>query len=181
MWIPILITLLVLALAAGPILWFRPTPYQRRIASLRTRAAQLGMSVQLMPLSQLGLSGEQRGDTVAAYGVGWVREPGDNQQVSRHPVNRPWRLVKGRLSHELHFAGRWDWQKGREAQRPWHGPLRELLAELPEDVIGLENAEHGLWLYWQERGGPERVEEMAAILQRLREIGHSLASGASGS
>lgn len=174
MWIPILITFLIIALAMGPILWFRPTPYQQRIASLRTRAAQLGLRVQLVSLKQLGLSGELRGDTVAAYGLPWVKEPEDDRRVSRRPVNRPWRLIRSRLSHEVHFAGRWEWQKGKQADRAWHEPLKQFLETLPGDVVALETSEQGLWLYWEENGAKERVEEMAAILERFRQIGMGL-------
>ncbi|MEX1033317.1 MAG: hypothetical protein WDZ30_08150 [Cellvibrionaceae bacterium] len=175
MWVPILITVLVIALAAGPVMWLRPTPYQRRIAELRGRAAQLGLRVQLVPLARLGIAGTRAdADSVAGYGLPWIQSAEDDNRVIRQLANRPWCLVRGRMNHDLHFSGWWDWLKGKQADREWHESLRRLIGELPDDVIALENNQQGLWLYWWERGGVERAGEMASILKRLKTTSQAL-------
>jgi hypothetical protein len=175
MWIPILITVLAAALAIGPVMWFRSTPSQRRIIEFRGRAARLGLQVRLVSLADLGVAGEEaKVDTVAAYGLAWVRDAQDDNKVTRRAANRAWCLLKQRISHEGHFAGWWNWQPGREADTKWHAPLRALLVELPADVLALENNRLGLWLYWREKGQAERVEQIASILQRMKRIGQEL-------
>lgn len=172
MWIPILIIVLVVAMAIGPIMWFRSTPYQRRIIKFRSHAAELGLRVQVKPLADLGIPAASGGmDTVVAYGLPWVQSGREETDASRRPGKRPWRLVKERMEHDSHFAGWWNWQKGLEADRRWHGPLREQIPQLPEDALALENDRRALWLYWRERGGIEGVDQVAAILRSLKETG----------
>lgn len=172
MWIPALVIVLVIALAVGPVMWFRSTPYQQQIINTRSRATKLGLRVQLVPLSELGVAGEDaKGDFVAAYGLPWVQRESDESEVIGRPASYSWRLMRQRISHEAHFEGWWDWQNGQRADKSWHAPLLALLRELPSDVIAIESSRQNLWLYWRERGGPERVDQVAAILARLREIG----------
>lgn len=178
MWIPVVIIAMAIALAVGPVMWMRTTPGQRRVIGLRNRAAQLGLRVQLRQAADVDLkSDEYKGETLAAYGLYWVKDPGDRQKVPRHPRNRPWRLRRERISHESHFAGWWDWQEGMEADPAWHELLRGLVPNLPPDALVLENNRQGLWLYWRERGNESRVEELAATLGALKRTGQELASG----
>jgi hypothetical protein len=178
MWIPIVIMVLAIALALGPVMWLRTTPGQRRTISFRNRAAQLGLRVQLRPAADLDLESEEfQGESLPGYGLLWVKGPDDPAGVLRHPRNRPWRLRRQRISHESHFVGWWDWQKGMEADPAWHEILRRVIADLPPDALVLENNRQGLWLYWRERGDLSRVDSVAACLRTLKEAGQELASG----
>lgn len=172
MWIPVLIIVLVAAMAVGPILWFRSTPYQRRIIQVRNRASQLGLRIRLITRSELGLGGDAaEGAFVAGYGLDWV-QPKQEQFPGR--VNHQWCLLRERISHEGHFAGWWNWQPGRQADPQWHETLRTLLPQLPEDAVALESNQQGLWLYWEERGKLERVDQIASLLRSLRQHGLEL-------
>lgn len=172
MWIPVLIIALVAAMAVGPVMWFRSTPYQRRIVDVRDRANQLGLRVRLTPLSELGVSGEgAREHMVAGYGLAWIQPGQDDNSRSRGRPGREWCLVKERISHEAHFSGWWDWRKGRQADKEWHEALRALLPNLPADTIALESNQQALCLYWDEKGRPEQVDRVASVLNSLRQHG----------
>jgi hypothetical protein len=176
MWIPILVIALAVALAIGPVMWLRTTPMQRRLISFRNRAAQLGLRVQLRQAVDLDLKGDEfSGEILAGYGLLWVKSPEDDARVLRHPVTRPWRLRRQRISHESHFAGWWDWHTGMEADSAWHEPLHGLIPDLPPDALVVENDRQGLWIYWRERGDLKRVEGLAASLRTLKATGQELA------
>ncbi|MGQ9424639.1 hypothetical protein ACXYTJ_01680 [Gilvimarinus sp. F26214L] len=171
MWTSILIISLVAAMAVGPIMWFRSTPSQRRIVGFRNRAAQLGLRVRIVSLRDLLPSERDSAETVAGYGLPWVRSGEDGNGLARRPANHPWRLIKERISHEGHFQGYWNWQEGMVADSKWHDPLRAMVSDLPPDAVALENNAHGLWLYWRERGAPEAVDRLAATLESLKRYG----------
>ncbi|MCW8194072.1 hypothetical protein F6455_04650 [Proteobacteria bacterium 005FR1] len=176
MWIAIVIIVLAIALAVGPVMWLRTTPSQKREIAFRNRAARLGLRVQLRPAADLDLRGhENSGEMLAGYGLLWVKTPGDRQKVPLHPRNKPWRLRRERISHESHFAGWWDWSKDLEADPAWHDQLRALLPKLPPDSLVVENNRQGLWVYWRERGDVKRVDDLAATLAALKQVGQELA------
>lgn len=167
--IPILIIALVVALAVGPIMWFRTTPAQKRVIRFRRRAAERNLRVQVHAAAGLKLD-----SSVVAYGLPWVHEAGDAPSLLRHPDLQPWRLQRERIEHDGHFAGWWDWQPALEAPAAWRPALRELLPDLPPDAVLLENNRQGLWLYWRERGDIAQVDRIADQLQGLKALGREL-------
>lgn len=180
MWIPVLVIVLVIAMAVGPVMWFRSTPYQQKIVEFRNRANRLGLRVRLTALAELGVPGDAaREHKVAGYGLAWIQPQDDNEQRQR-PAIQEWCLVKERISHEGHFSGWWNWRTGGQANREWHEDLRTLLPSLPRDVVALESNRQGLWLYWDEKGSPEQVDRVASILNDLRRRGLEISLAASG-
>lgn len=149
-WMPIVIVLLAMALAIGPVLWLRPTDQDRQLASLRQRATRSGLSVQMQQLPPGAGEG-----SAAVYFERW-RNP-------RH-LQTGWTLELQRVAHDLNFQERWDWRNGRTAPEAALQPLRELLAGLPGDATAVISTDFGLGIQWRERSGGTGMDALEGAL-----------------
>lgn len=138
----------VVVLALAPLWHFRPSPGQRKQASLREAAALAGLFVEFrdlpLPTAQL------------------QRLPAADRQVlyygCRVPASR--RAVRPRQS----------WYRVGE---DWRGaPARveapELVHALPASVLAIGVSESSCGVYWREDGDEETVRELAAKLLNWR-------------
>ncbi len=154
MWIT-LILLLAIAMIVGPVVMLRPPPGTQRLADLRRRAAELGLSVQLGHVP-----GEKTGEAVAIYLRPWPSLKNRNNNPS-------WLLVKRNFAHEIHCADHWDWQgDGRPAEHVIE-QTKTLLADLPDSVVAIEANAAGVSCYWQELGGQKTLQQIANWLDDL--------------
>ncbi|WP_237064764.1 hypothetical protein [Microbulbifer guangxiensis] len=131
----------------------KPSDRDRRLAGLRQRAIASGMTVKMRPLPPALGEG-----TAAVYFNRW-------DDPRRLVVG--WNLELQRMSHELHFAGRWDWSGRAAPEAAWH-LIRELLDRLPEDACGIQSTRGGLGIQWQERSGDKGFETVEQSLQQMR-------------
>ncbi len=140
---PIIFIVIAIAMAVGPIMMFKPNSRDRRLGELRQAAALAGIRVRLT--SMAGTNGKT---TVAVYSLLF-----DDQQDSQAKKQRPsWTLIKGTLSHDLHFSGYWDWaDKHHHAPEPYHQGLSEWIHSVDDSVMGIEVNQHSVGIYWTER------------------------------
>lgn len=152
-WLPLLIIIFAVALVVGPVMWMKPSDRDRRLAELRQRATAAGMTVKMRPLPPALGEG-----TAAVYFNRW-------EDPRRLDVG--WNIELQRMSHDLHFSGRWDWAGKAAPEAAW--PLvRELLGRLPEDACGIHSTQGGLGIQWQERSGDKGFEAVEQALAHLR-------------
>jgi len=155
-WLPLLIILFALALAVGPVMWLKPSARDRRLATLRRRAAQAGVVVQMQALP-------------AALGQGSAAVYSSRWQDTRR-LQLGWALELQRVEHEMHFRGRWDWRNGRAAPPPAWEALREMLERLPEDACAVVGSEGGLGIQWQESAGEAGFRALESALVEFRPV-----------
>ncbi|SHE50539.1 hypothetical protein SAMN04487965_0036 [Microbulbifer donghaiensis] len=153
-WLPLIIILFAVALVLGPVMWLKPNQRDRRLAKLRGSAAKSGMPVQMLKLPAALGEG-----TAAVYYNRW----GDSRRLQLG-----WVLELQRMEHDMHFAGRWDWRKGRAAPQPAWEPLRQLLDQLPRDACAIVANENGFGIQWQETGGDSAFSRLEATLNEFR-------------
>ncbi|MGH1469929.1 MAG: hypothetical protein ACRBCS_01960 [Cellvibrionaceae bacterium] len=172
MWVFVGIIVLVIALGAGPIMWIRPTPRQKQIASYRQRAAEIGLRVKLVPLKSIGISQELLSvkDGLPFYGVCWDLTNDTEKEFATTLAHGSWCLRKEGYEHEGHFMGVWDWSTERKSTPESYVALREFVAALPDDVIACECTGQGVGLGWLEKGKVSRVDELSDLLQKFRQI-----------
>lgn len=138
-----LIVLLVVALAAAPLLHFAPSKRQRRVARLREHAALSGLFVEFRNLPE-GVTAATSGSkgNVIYYGY---RLPPPKRNEQRAGVWAP-------------FADGWRAVGQRR-------PVPPMLGQLPADVqaASLDNGSCGV--YWQERGEEQEIDVIAGTLK----------------
>ncbi|SDK23273.1 hypothetical protein [Microbulbifer yueqingensis] len=153
-WLPLLIILLAVALVIGPVMWLKPSGRDRRLASLRQRAAAAGMIVQMSALP------ESRGEGTAAVYIARWEDP--------RRLLTGWVLELQRMAHDMHFSGRWDWRNDRSAPEKAWQLLREMLAALPDDALGIHATQAGLGVQWREQTGDRGMDMLVTALEEFR-------------
>lgn len=166
-WVGIFIIVFVVAMAFGPLMWFRSTPAERRMVAARKYAAELGMQVRLQSGADLDVPGVDATDQFAGYCL--TPEPSSITEGKAPLEAAAWRLIRERISHETHFQGYWNWYKKRAAAPEWHAALRDHLPQLPADAVALDYQRGRLCIFWREKGGREGVERVATLLRQILE------------
>ena len=142
-----LIILLVVALAAAPLLHFAPSRQQRRLARLREHAALSGLFVEFRTLP---------GDLAA-------RHPGTNGKTIYYGYRLP------PPKHGDSRAGAWgsaagSWQALGKAGSA-HGSVPAGLADLPASVLAASVDNGSCGVYWLEAGEEQEIDTIASVLQ----------------
>ncbi|MFL0798548.1 MAG: hypothetical protein K6L73_13785 [Cellvibrionaceae bacterium] len=162
-----LIVILLVLVAAGPIMWLRPTPAQKKQIRLRQLAMSKGMKVELR-----APPGEANTDDST---FGWVaytlcRDPGSIK--GRKP--RQWTLFRSGYEHELNYYGVWRWLGGKNVSLG--GGVPKLLDALPECVSAVSVNPGGGTVFWREQGDEAEVlaieSALAAVLQQELDQGY---------
>lgn len=169
MWIPVIIIVLAMALAVGPVMWLKPTAREKRMAACRSRAAELGMRVSMVSVARLGNVSESVGEQgmLACYGLPWDKSvPAEEALLEEDAPD--WCLLRTRFSHGANFAGDWDWQSG--SSEPAWPALRDFVSALGEEYVLCRCSHQGLSLGWLEKGGVEQVDLLNRLLQQLKDI-----------
>jgi len=142
-----------LCLIIGPILLLQPSPRQRKIADIRTKAYSLGFTVSMS---------EYEGDQVAEYLRAW---PGT--QLKWQATD--WVLERKNYLHDIHFCGHWDWQGSSRAPEQSAQIVHEFIERLPKSVVAVRASRAGIALQWREAGGEQALQELLAQLDVLIE------------
>ena len=149
---PILIVLLAIAMALGPVLMMRPTPGQRRLAAIRNEAIKRGLHVRLNQALA------QHADYVLPF----------PQKPARTP--QTWALRKAKFEHALNFAGDWEWE-GQPLPDEQLGALKELIAKAPPGLGGLGVNPAEVYASWDEKlhqaSLTAALDELSTFLGRL--------------
>lgn len=153
-----LFILLILMLVVSPLMWLKPSPRQRRIATLRNAAMKTGLAVKLETPPLHGIT-----TAMPAYRWSYPQErPGPDFVLVRdeHAAESLRPFVRG-----------WRWR--REPLRPLpealEARLRGLLERLPLDALVIESDRHALTLWWWESQHFERFGTYVGDFQALRD------------
>lgn len=157
MWIPILITVLALCMVVGPVMMMQPNTAQKRLMQRRDLAMRLGMRVHLVPVPA-GVKASEGTSQLAMYCRPW-------RSAERSRIQ--WQLSRRGYAHGMHFCEHWDWEGAPDQSGDAASLTAARLARLPESVLAIGAGPQGLCCYWEERGGDERVEAIAAWLAEL--------------
>lgn len=162
----LIITFIICSLV-GSMLWVMPSPRQRYQADLRMRARKLGVQVQLVRLEFPRGKGETEGEirSVPAYRI--LRE---NLERAEKDAWKPWTVLRIETLENEGLPSGWSW--GSKALSLPAGTLeciRELVEQLPEDVVGVESTPLHLTLFWHERGEADRLETLIELTKPLLE------------
>ena len=148
MW-PVVIVLLVVAMAVGPVMLMQPSKAQKRLAALRLEAAKLGLTVGASPVKA------PDGTPCWAY---WL-------PMLEKNIRQPVMLERKNYEHGLHIAQYWSVKQGDSADLP--ATVSEILMVLPSSVHMLEINEHAIGAHWMEQGGVKVLEKIAKALMAI--------------
>ena len=157
-WLVVTIVLSV-ALVVGPIMMFRPSKKDQRLAALRQSAALKGIQVRIAPLDHLRPLHTEHAVTIYSLPI----KPTHGDQYSAFV------LTQQAFDHEMHFSGYWDWQS-REvvAHCQWHAELKAFVDSLDSSVVGVELTKHSVGVWWIEKH--LTIEEIKQLLQQLKSL-----------
>lgn len=142
----VVVIVLAMSLVIGPLLMFKPSTHQRKVAQWRQIAAQKRFQVQLMSIKDR---------TCAVYRLPWPTKK----------ARQFWCLEKMSYVHEIHFADYWQWLGSERADAATQIDLKALLANLPVDVVKIESSPVGFGIAWQELGGPQALEQVMGTIE----------------
>ena len=153
-WLIGLIIFFAVSLIVGPIFMFQPSQRDRRLANLRTAAAQKGIHVRLVHIEFTA----DKPRELAVYSKSIDND--DKHQQS------DWVLLKTPMNHEIHFMGQWDWQeRNRQAPEICHPALKKWLHELPDAIYGVGFYRSSIGVYWKE--ATLTIDEIEQFIDQL--------------
>lgn len=150
----IIIVVLVICMAVGPIMMLQPSKRQKRIAGLRTAAAKHGFKVHMARLND---------SNIAVYTKSW---PADDKKIYS---GEPLTLTRKGYAHGLHLSQYWQLNCAKDLSEAARSRLETLLTSLPDKVSGVEITPGGPGLYWLETGGEQQLAEVEAWLRSASE------------
>ena len=139
---------IVIVMAVGPIMLFKPSKRMQALDKLRSGAAAKGLQVRLADYTT-----HSQSQSVAVYSLITGKDHGQAT------------LLRNEMEHDLHFFKHWDWQGSSALQlsSKQTNELKKFLTELPETIVGLEVAPNVVGAWWLEkqisRWGLEELEE----------------------
>jgi len=143
------------AVVLSPLMWFKQSPYQKRVAYLRGSTAALNLRVSLHRRPD-GRETESSLESVC-YKMRWENSDSQKNWVIHRFSPRGW---------ESPCTG-WRWVQN-EANVSWHGILLEILPELPVGVTAIIASQADVGAIWDERGGHDELVKIAEILGKLK-------------
>jgi len=151
----IIIILGAIALTVGPIMMFKPSAREQRLATLRQSAAQKGIGVRLV--SEKASSSKQ---PLMVY---------SKSLPPRSSVGVEWLLLKSTLSHEVNFYQDWDWvDSTQSAPQQYQQAIRHLIRTLDGPIWGIELTHHAVGVWWNEEHlALHQIEELLDELQAI--------------
>lgn len=155
----LLIALVLLAIIAS-LTWIKPSPRQKQMESMRSRASGCGLTVQLTHAPDA-----RKGEGIPDYTLYLKPWPESGAPV----LEQDWLLVKNsRRGDPTPWEG-WRWL-GRKALPGSVTGMKAALASLPENVTGVTVNNLGAGAFWQERGELDDVERIATALEKLQAV-----------
>lgn len=161
----LVILILAVSMALGPLLMLQPSRRDQREATLRARAMAYQLSVSLEPLPRQATDMEEPRRT-PVYSL--------SQPRGRSASN--WLLVRGSYQHEWQFLGWWRWQSEARPSDAEIEVLRAWLPDLPESVQAVGANRKGWYAYWTEYGGETVLAQLAEGLGKIRDCSRLPAS-----
>jgi hypothetical protein len=151
---------LSIALALGPVMWMMPSTHQKRLASLRARAQALGLEVKIAAMPQLHRAQIRKEAPLmgALYRLRFAP-----QYAAKHHITE-WLACRAPDTRE------WDEQSIQAVPLAQRQVLQTLLAQLPDDVAGIDQNIMGIAIYWRELADVSVVDNLLSSLQQLQAV-----------
>ncbi|WP_151704639.1 hypothetical protein [Nitrincola alkalilacustris] len=160
----VIITLVMLSLL-GSLMWIKPTPRQRMQAAMRLHAKQIGFMVQIARIETTRGKGEMEAEkiSVPAYRILRADLP---QELRDRWVS--WQIFRVDNVADSGLPVGWSWKKGEgKLSAAALTLIRELIDQLPADVIALESSPVHFTVYWRERGDLATLDRMREQIQPI--------------
>ncbi|WP_409526247.1 hypothetical protein [Nitrincola sp. MINF-07-Sa-05] len=160
----VIITLVMLSLL-GSLMWIKPTPRQKMQAAMRLHAKQLGFLVQIARIETTRAKGEMEAEkiSVPAYRILRTDLPPDLRDVWAS-----WQIFRVENVADAGLPAGWSWKKGEGTlSLPALTLIRELIEQVPADVIALESSPVHFTVYWRERGDLATLDRLRALIQPI--------------
>ena len=150
-----LLIIFIIAVVVSPLMWFKQSPYQKRLAELRSGAAAVNIRVSLHRRPDARES--ETALEAVCYKMRWEASGGQRNWVIHRFSGRGW---------ESPWTG-WQWVQS-EADLSWHEILLEILPELPLNVTAIIATEADVGAIWSERGDHHDLLKIAESLGKLK-------------
>jgi hypothetical protein len=171
-----LIVGLLLLAAFGPIAWLIPSRKDRRLARMRKRARELGLTVQMSPIRKRNAAPSER-----VSSAGTPKSPTIIPAVYRLPFPHPikhlpgWKVDRDPKDDAGPTAG-WVWDvvpSGPEASAL--SGVWPLLATLPDDALAVEATRLDVGCWWLEQAADNESENAVnSLRESLQTIANAL-------
>ena len=150
-----LVILVVIAAVIGPVMWIMPSPSQRKLVKLRQYAMTKGFHIKVADMPQSHRQRVRKQDPVHGvhYSLPLVIKPKAGDEKFNYCLTRA----------DTHT----EWVDENIPTNPV--AMEQLLAAMPEAVIAVEHASHGVAAYWREKGGELTVDKIADQLESFRQ------------
>lgn len=144
-YLPLFLIIFAIAMVLGPIMLLQPSQGEKKLATLRSAAAQLGLLVKL-DKSTGGVN----------YILPWrsASEFGDE-----------WRLVKKNYPHEAHFFEYWDFDLAPRAMTSDSREKLKVMTTSLENIAAFGSTPMGVYLSWSERLSGKDVDTALSEIQ----------------
>lgn len=154
----IIVSIIVVLMLIGSVLWLKPSASQQRQTQLRLLARQLGLDVRLSAVPQVRrarVRGElpQQGVVYRLLKFGEHREKPIEYLLCRADAQSPWESESAlKLSPAV------------------QAELDRVLLQLPSDALAFEITPIGCGVYWRERGGEDAVRLLKQLLESMQQV-----------
>lgn len=164
MWVTWVMIGLAVIMVIGPIMMIQPSPRQKRIAKLRTVAAENHLLVKL---------GNKLSKSDAPC-VAYIYPFQKSGLEKKYKNLQEWTLEKRDYSHDIHFCGPWEWQGKTTVEPEFFDALYHFVSTLPDEFTGVGLSSVGVFLHWNERcetgKEQEAIQKVSAFLEKLHRI-----------
>lgn len=157
---PWVLVILAILIVVGSVVWVRPSPRDKKLATWRRDALVAGLKVSLQPLKaepkHSGIRDDVEGASYILYNP--ASQKGDNLS---------WAVVKtqGWLQEDLPEG--WSWYK--ENGHVSHEHVAQCVLECPIEVLAIERTPVSSRIIWKENGSQFTPEVLKLFLQKVQE------------
>ena len=151
-----LLILFIIAVVISPLMWFRQTPHSKRMTEFRHLANSLKIQVSLH--RRPDARDEETALETVCYRLAWPETDIKQGWILQRFSQRGW---------DSSYDG-WRWTQ-YQADPEWDMVLDELVPQMPSGVSAIMASRAGIGLIWDERGTAQDVQNIVAILQRLKQ------------
>lgn len=154
----IIVSIIVVLMLIGSVLWLKPSPSQQRQTKLRLLARQLGLDVRLTALPQVRRA-RVRGETPQQGVVYRLLKFGEH-----NPDALEYLICRANAESE------WETESDVTLPAPIRTELDRVLAQLPSDAVAFEITPVGCGVYWRERGDEDTLRLLKQLLESMQQV-----------
>ncbi len=153
---------MVVLVVVGSVVWVRPSPRDKKLASWRQQALLAGMKVKLE-----GFKAEPK--------ESGIREniEGASYQLFNHKPDKKdvlvWAVVKDQGWLQEHLPDGWSWYR-QQADSTLVGRIAELIKTAPIEIIGIERTPYMSRVIWKEVGKEFDPVALKLFLEKVQQV-----------